>query len=136
MKWTQENEHLLLKVMFETQNMHIDFDKISSAWPGDVKPTPKALKEHLSKYRGKGQGSVTFGMSSRSAPSTPRRKSSANKSAGGDEAGDNDVCDDGAMTPVTPTKRGASGEAATPRKRRATKKTAKETEIAGDRDQA
>ncbi|KAJ5092480.1 hypothetical protein NUU61_007350 [Penicillium alfredii] len=51
MRWTQENENILWKTLFTTQKLNIDLDKLASNWPGDEKPTPKALKEHLSKYR-------------------------------------------------------------------------------------
>ncbi|KAL2862317.1 uncharacterized protein BJX67DRAFT_385692 [Aspergillus lucknowensis] len=87
MRWTKENEELLWHAIFKTQSFHIDLDKISEAWrqfpAGDEKPTPKALKEHLGKYRKSlgGENKITFGMGSKrcvedgaGAPATPRKR--------------------------------------------------------------
>ncbi|PTU25363.1 hypothetical protein P175DRAFT_0472589 [Aspergillus ochraceoroseus IBT 24754] len=65
MRWTKENEEILWRTFFETQNVNIDLDKLANGWPGAEKPTPKALKEHLSKFRKnlRGENTVTFSMS-------------------------------------------------------------------------
>ncbi|KAL2853577.1 hypothetical protein BJX68DRAFT_265044 [Aspergillus pseudodeflectus] len=57
----------LWNTIFKTQSFHIDLDGVAAAWPGDEKPTPKALKEHLSKYRKSlgGDNKITFGMSAK-----------------------------------------------------------------------
>ncbi|PYH99983.1 hypothetical protein BO71DRAFT_424773 [Aspergillus ellipticus CBS 707.79] len=49
----------LLRLIFETQSFSIELDKIAEAWPGEEKPTTKALSEQLGKYRKPGC-SVTF----------------------------------------------------------------------------
>ncbi|BCR95714.1 uncharacterized protein AKAW2_20654A [Aspergillus luchuensis] len=82
-RWTDENKATLLRLIFETQNFQIDLDKIVDAWPGDDKPTGKALSEQLGKYRKPGS-SITFrftkakraapGGSGSSAPNTPTPK--------------------------------------------------------------
>ncbi|KAL4887638.1 hypothetical protein BJY04DRAFT_212666 [Aspergillus karnatakaensis] len=84
MRWTDEKESLLWKTIFNTHAFHIDLDAVSKAWPEEEKPTPKALKEHLSKWRKAGETKVTFGMSAKkgaagdggsgSAPVTPRKR--------------------------------------------------------------
>ncbi|KAI2833595.1 hypothetical protein CBS63078_8777 [Aspergillus niger] len=58
-RWTDENKAALLRLIFETQTFQIDLDKIVDAWPGDDKPTGKALSEQLGKYRKPGS-SITF----------------------------------------------------------------------------
>ncbi|OJZ92506.1 hypothetical protein ASPFODRAFT_123243 [Aspergillus luchuensis CBS 106.47] len=82
-RWTDENKATLLRLIFETQNFQIDLDKIVDAWPGDDKPTGKALSEQLGKYRKPGS-SITFRFtkakraapdgSGSSAPNTPTPK--------------------------------------------------------------
>ncbi|PWY86857.1 hypothetical protein BO70DRAFT_394870 [Aspergillus heteromorphus CBS 117.55] len=89
MRWTEDNKETLLRLIFETQSFVIELDKIADAWPGDEKPTTKALSEQLGKYRKPGC-SVTFsavkkgkGGGAESAPVTPRkrRKSAKAKSS-------------------------------------------------------
>ncbi|GKZ55387.1 hypothetical protein AnigIFM60653_004900 [Aspergillus niger] len=82
-RWTDENKATLLRLIFETQTFQIDLDKIVDAWPGDDKPTGKALSEQLGKYRKPGS-SITFRFtkgkrgapdgSGSSAPNTPTPK--------------------------------------------------------------
>ncbi|XRM39800.1 hypothetical protein ABZX51_003141 [Aspergillus tubingensis] len=82
-RWTDENKATLLRLISETQNLQIDLDKIVDAWPGDDKPTGKALSEQLGKYRKPGS-SITFrytkskraapDASGSSAPNTPTPK--------------------------------------------------------------
>ncbi|KAL3452069.1 hypothetical protein BJX65DRAFT_303782 [Aspergillus insuetus] len=82
MRWTEENKEILWNTIFKTQSFHIDLDVVSATWPGDEKPTPKALKEHLGKYRKSlgGDNKITFGMSAKRSPDDgipvgkPRRK--------------------------------------------------------------
>ncbi|KAL2796391.1 hypothetical protein BJX66DRAFT_336143 [Aspergillus keveii] len=70
MRWTEENKEILWNTIFKTQSFYIDLDVVSATWPGDEKPTPKALKEHLSKYRKSlgGENKITFGMSAKRSP--------------------------------------------------------------------
>ncbi|KAJ0425659.1 hypothetical protein BJY00DRAFT_308390 [Aspergillus carlsbadensis] len=81
MRWTEENKEMLWNTIFKTQSFHLDLDAISVEWPGDEKPTPKALKEHLGKYRKgpSGDNKITFGMSAKHGVPVgkPRRKSAA-----------------------------------------------------------
>ncbi|GKZ22247.1 hypothetical protein AbraIFM66951_007463 [Aspergillus brasiliensis] len=82
-RWTDENKATLLRLLFETQTFQIDLDKIVDAWPGDDKPTGKALSEQLGKYRKPGS-SISFRYtkgkrgapdgSGSSAPNTPTPK--------------------------------------------------------------
>ncbi|BCS19108.1 uncharacterized protein APUU_11936A [Aspergillus puulaauensis] len=101
MRWTQENEEILWQTVFRTHSFHMDLTKIAQEWPGDDKPTPKALKEHLTKYRKSlgGDGRITFGMTGLNAAGTPtgtpRKKGPGPTKKGGDSA------------PATPQKRGA-----------------------------
>ncbi|CEL03133.1 hypothetical protein ASPCAL04290 [Aspergillus calidoustus] len=84
----------LWNTIFKTQSFHIDLDGVAAAWPGDDKPTPKALKEHLSKYRKSlgGDNKITFGMSAKRTADDgvpvgkPRKKAGAG-AAGGTGAG-------------------------------------------------
>ncbi|KAH8429001.1 uncharacterized protein LDX57_006672 [Aspergillus melleus] len=108
MRWTQENEQILLRTIFATQDIHLNLDEIAEAWPGDEKPTPKALSEQLHKYRKNGNGTnkVTFSGAKRKAddsgPVTPRKKASPKKASpkkatpkkGGKEA-QGDAAEDG-----------------------------------------
>ncbi|RDW70906.1 uncharacterized protein DSM5745_08417 [Aspergillus mulundensis] len=111
MRWTEDAEKMLWQTIFNTQSFHLELHKIAEGWPGDEKPTAKALKEHLQKYR-KELGSdckVTFGMTSKasagegSVPVTPRKRATPKKAAG-----------DGAV--VTPKKRGRQPKTSTPAK--------------------
>ncbi|RAL01235.1 uncharacterized protein BO80DRAFT_444681 [Aspergillus ibericus CBS 121593] len=87
MRWTLENEHVLWRTIFETQNLTLDLDKIAEAWLGDDKPTARAIKEHLEKFRkgSKSGNSMTFSMSRKraggddSAVPTPRKKRTSKK---------------------------------------------------------
>ncbi|PYI02463.1 hypothetical protein BO78DRAFT_422509 [Aspergillus sclerotiicarbonarius CBS 121057] len=98
MRWTLENEHVLWRTIFETQNLTLDLDKIADAWPGDDKPTARAIKEHLEKFRRglKSGNSVTFSMSGKrgadddSAVSTPRKKRTPKKVKKEEEDGKDD----------------------------------------------
>ncbi|PWY91690.1 hypothetical protein BO94DRAFT_583624 [Aspergillus sclerotioniger CBS 115572] len=102
MRWTLENEHVLWRTIFETQNLTLDLDKIAEAWPGDDMPTARAIKEHLEKFRRglKSGNSVTFSMGgkraadddSSGAVATPRKKRATKKKVKQeqDEEGEND----------------------------------------------
>ncbi|KAA8644279.1 hypothetical protein EYZ11_002831 [Aspergillus tanneri] len=84
MRWTPDNELTLLRTIFDTQNLHIDIDKIAEFWPGEEKPTPKALEQQLYKYRKnpKCENTVTFSKGRRSGESndgTPRKKRATRK---------------------------------------------------------
>ncbi|KAK6528743.1 hypothetical protein TWF694_003982 [Orbilia ellipsospora] len=53
MKWTAENDHLLLLTLLETHNIKVDGDKIHAAWPKSAgeKPTARAVRERIIKIR-------------------------------------------------------------------------------------
>ncbi|KAL4872549.1 hypothetical protein BDV12DRAFT_193267 [Aspergillus spectabilis] len=107
MRWTDEKENLLWKTIFNTHAFHIDLDVVAKAWPEEEKPTPKALRGHLTKWRKAGDSKITLGMRTK-------------KSGGGGV--------ERAAGTGTPT--------ATPRKRGPNKKTAaKEKEEVTDQDQ-
>ncbi|PYH49980.1 uncharacterized protein BP01DRAFT_378590 [Aspergillus saccharolyticus JOP 1030-1] len=68
----------LWKVIFETQNVILNVDKISKAWPGNDKPSPKVIQRHLERVRKSGSG-ISFQTSQKRAgakhgASTPRKK--------------------------------------------------------------
>ncbi|KAL4919851.1 hypothetical protein BDW62DRAFT_199572 [Aspergillus aurantiobrunneus] len=104
MRWTKEAEEMLWQTVFKTHTFHMDLAQISKAWPGDDKPTPKALKEHMAKYRKKlgGDTRITFGMGSKkdtegsTVIATPRKRRASGK--------------DGDSAPATPTKNRMPGE--------------------------
>ncbi|KAL4784219.1 hypothetical protein BJX76DRAFT_357295 [Aspergillus varians] len=84
MRWNKENEDILWKTAFRIHAFRMDLDRISEAWPGPEKPTPKALKEHLTKYRKTlgDDNKITFGM----ATNVTSRKRGRSKKSGGDGA--------------------------------------------------
>ncbi|KAK5696390.1 hypothetical protein LTS12_028571, partial [Elasticomyces elasticus] len=73
MRWSTENENILWRTIFQTQTLNLELDKVSEAWPGDEKPTPKALKEKLDKYRRNASNNVTFSMGKNPSVSSPRK---------------------------------------------------------------
>ncbi|PYH34164.1 uncharacterized protein BO87DRAFT_425942 [Aspergillus neoniger CBS 115656] len=119
MRWTPENEELLWRTIFETQTLTLDLDKIAEGWPGDDKPTAKALKEHLAKYRKGIKSGISFSMNWKrpaddsSATPTPKKRRATKK------VKEEEVSDDGPTTP-------------TPKKNRQTKKMVKEEEVSDD----
>ncbi|RVD88455.1 uncharacterized protein DFL_002640 [Arthrobotrys flagrans] len=52
-KWTAENDHLLLLTLLETHSVRVDGEKIRAAWPsnGSEIPTARAIKERITKIR-------------------------------------------------------------------------------------
>ncbi|KAL4938395.1 hypothetical protein BDV06DRAFT_226026 [Aspergillus oleicola] len=109
MRWTKEAEETLWQTIFNTQTINLELDKISEAWPENDKPTPKALKEHLQRYRKAGECKVTFSLGKKgaasggnSAPATPRKRGTAAKKTNGTDGGTESA-------PVTPRKRGTPG---------------------------
>ncbi|KAK6341001.1 hypothetical protein TWF696_009313 [Orbilia brochopaga] len=52
-KWTAENDHLLLLTLLETHNIKVDGEKIRSAWPQSAgeQPTARAIRERIVKIR-------------------------------------------------------------------------------------
>ncbi|KAK6521195.1 hypothetical protein TWF506_001420 [Arthrobotrys conoides] len=52
-KWTAENDHLLLLTLLETHSVKIDGEKIRAAWPlnGSEIPTARAIRERITKIR-------------------------------------------------------------------------------------
>ncbi|KAL3459118.1 hypothetical protein BJX64DRAFT_291515 [Aspergillus heterothallicus] len=69
MRWNEENKEILWNTIFKTQSFHLDLDTISAEWPGEEKPTPKAIKEFLGRYRKSlgGDNKITFGMNAKRA---------------------------------------------------------------------
>ncbi|CAK48250.1 hypothetical protein CBS115989_5502 [Aspergillus niger] len=123
MRWTPENEDLLWRTIFETQTLNLDLDKIAEGWPGDDKPTAKALKEHLGKYRKGIKSGITFSMNvkrpaddSSATPSPKKRRAATKQKAKGEEVSDN-----GSAT-------------LSPRKKRSTMKKVKYEEVSEESD--
>ncbi|KAK6351079.1 hypothetical protein TWF718_004252 [Orbilia javanica] len=52
-KWTAENDHLLLLTLLETHSVRVDGEKIRAAWPsnGGEVPTARAIRERIVKIR-------------------------------------------------------------------------------------
>ncbi|PLN78756.1 hypothetical protein BDW42DRAFT_174314 [Aspergillus taichungensis] len=83
-KWTPENDQLLLLKILETHELSVDTKKVADAWPaGESHPTPRAITERLVRMRqmvkqtnkegSEGHFSIGKGGSSTSTPSTPRK---------------------------------------------------------------
>ncbi|GFF35295.1 hypothetical protein IFM61606_02852 [Aspergillus udagawae] len=80
MRWTPENDQLLLLKILETHDLSVDTNKVASAWPGadeNEKPTPRAIRERLVKMRqivkASGSDGFTIGSKTGSETSTPKK---------------------------------------------------------------
>ncbi|RAL12104.1 uncharacterized protein BO97DRAFT_425030 [Aspergillus homomorphus CBS 101889] len=78
MRWTEDKKKLLWELIFETQTFTLDLQKVSEAWPGDDKPTARAIERHLDNYRKSGSG-VSFQKGQKradtgSGAATPRKR--------------------------------------------------------------
>ncbi|PLB45245.1 hypothetical protein P170DRAFT_479764 [Aspergillus steynii IBT 23096] len=90
MKWTPENDQLLLLKILETHDLSVDTKRVADAWPinedsgkKNDRPTPRAITERLVRMRqivkstGTGtsstDGHFSIGKGTGSAPSTPRK---------------------------------------------------------------
>ncbi|EAU35309.1 predicted protein [Aspergillus terreus NIH2624] len=92
MKWTPENDQLLLLKILETHDLSVDTKRVAEAWPkGDNKPTPRAITERLVRMRqivkassngSDGHFSIGKGTAN-SAASTPRKPRSTSTPKGG-----------------------------------------------------
>ncbi|KAK6812018.1 hypothetical protein RU639_012244 [Aspergillus parasiticus] len=54
MRWTSENDQLLLLKILETHDLSVDTKRVAEAWPGtdsSNRPTPRAITERLVKMR-------------------------------------------------------------------------------------
>ncbi|OOO12907.1 hypothetical protein OAory_01006560 [Aspergillus oryzae] len=54
MRWTPENDQLLLLKILETHDLSVDTKRVAEAWPGtdsSNRPTPRAITERLVKMR-------------------------------------------------------------------------------------
>ncbi|KAK1143412.1 hypothetical protein N8T08_006740 [Aspergillus melleus] len=84
-KWTPENDQLLLLKILETHDLSVDPKRVADAWPTTVengkeidRPTPRAITERLVRMRkttcnsNDGHFSISKGNNA-SGPSTPRR---------------------------------------------------------------
>ncbi|KAI9774806.1 MAG: hypothetical protein M1840_000022 [Geoglossum simile] len=101
-RWTIENDHLLLLKLLETNpSLTVDGKKIAAAWPtdrGEV-PTPRAITEHIITIRKKAtdgsattpRGKKTTNPTSASNPTTPtkRRRSKVTKNVKFESLSDN-----------------------------------------------
>ncbi|KAL2001445.1 hypothetical protein VTN02DRAFT_1761 [Thermoascus thermophilus] len=84
MKWTPENDHILLLKILETHEISLDVKKVAAAWPGTddgAKPTPRAITERLVRLRQmvKSGGSANFSIGK--GKGTPRKPGSNTSSA-------------------------------------------------------
>ncbi|KAF3931772.1 hypothetical protein ABW19_dt0203426 [Dactylella cylindrospora] len=51
-KWTAENDHILLLTLLETHNIKVDGEKIIKAWPSaGERPTARAIRERIIKIK-------------------------------------------------------------------------------------
>ncbi|PTU23481.1 hypothetical protein P175DRAFT_0500040 [Aspergillus ochraceoroseus IBT 24754] len=84
MKWTAENDQLLLLKILETHDLSVDTKRVAEAWPslpGQDLPTPRAITERLVRMRqlvksnnnAEARFSIAKGTGSSSAHSTPRK---------------------------------------------------------------
>ncbi|RHZ72345.1 hypothetical protein CDV55_104519 [Aspergillus turcosus] len=80
MRWTPENDQLLLLKILETHELSVDANKVAAAWPGtddNEKPTPRAIKERLVKMRqivkASGGDGFAIGVKAGSETSTPKK---------------------------------------------------------------
>ncbi|EAW08475.1 uncharacterized protein ACLA_032100 [Aspergillus clavatus NRRL 1] len=79
MRWTSENDQLLLLKILETHELSVDSNKVAAAWPGtdpNERPTPRAIRERLVKMRQivKASGSDGFSIGGNTAGNTPTPK--------------------------------------------------------------
>ncbi|KAL6231058.1 hypothetical protein BDW75DRAFT_248198 [Aspergillus navahoensis] len=104
MRWTPENDQLLLLKILETHDIRLDPKKVAEVWPtieGQDKPTPRAITERLVRMRAMikpvnsnsssliGSPASKRGRKSGSSNSTPRpeqRKNAADGSGNGKKA--------------------------------------------------
>ncbi|PKY04742.1 hypothetical protein P168DRAFT_281119 [Aspergillus campestris IBT 28561] len=80
-KWTPEKDQLLLLKILETHELSVDTKKVADAWPGESRPTPRAITERLVRMRQMvkqsskegSEGHFSIGKGGSSNPSTPRK---------------------------------------------------------------
>ncbi|GAQ11554.1 hypothetical protein ALT_8875 [Aspergillus lentulus] len=89
MRWTPENDQLLLLKILETHDLSVDTNKVASAWPGtddNEKPTPRAIRERLVKMRqivkASGSDGFTIGGSETSTPKKAKKTATPIKTPG------------------------------------------------------
>ncbi|KAF3479815.1 uncharacterized protein GIQ15_06791 [Arthroderma uncinatum] len=86
MRWTSENDQLLLIKFIETHDITVDTKKISEAWPAtsdDNRPTPRAITERIHKIRSLAKAAAAKnGVSSTSTPATPASRKRGPKAGG------------------------------------------------------
>ncbi|KAJ5402336.1 uncharacterized protein N7487_008232 [Penicillium crustosum] len=69
-KWDSTADQTLLAKILETHDLSVDAARVSEAWPAqenDQKPTPRAIKERLSRIK----ENVRLGNAAGSGPSSP-----------------------------------------------------------------
>ncbi|KAJ5705297.1 hypothetical protein N7536_000986 [Penicillium majusculum] len=87
-KWDSAADQTLLAKILETHDLSVDAARVAEAWPtqdNDHKPTPRAIKERLSRIR----ENVRLGSAAGSGPSspvtpkkrTPRKKANENSAS-------------------------------------------------------
>ncbi|ODM15304.1 hypothetical protein SI65_09245 [Aspergillus cristatus] len=77
-KWTPENDQLLLLKILETHDLSVNTKKVAEAWPATDakdKPTPRAITERLVRMRQTARASSgnAGGFAIKSAPATPKK---------------------------------------------------------------
>ncbi|KAJ5676089.1 hypothetical protein N7462_008986 [Penicillium macrosclerotiorum] len=79
-RWTAAADQTLLLKIIETHELSVDTAKVAAAWPDDAeaKPTPRAIKERISKIR---ELSKTSGLGITSNTSTPSKRGRGGRKA-------------------------------------------------------
>ncbi|KAJ5989198.1 hypothetical protein N7481_004408 [Penicillium waksmanii] len=72
-RWTAENDQILLAKMIEAHDFSVDTAKMATLWPGDEesRPTARAIKERIAKIK---EISKTSSASILAGPSTPAKR--------------------------------------------------------------
>ncbi|CAI7613574.1 unnamed protein product [Penicillium pancosmium] len=72
-RWTAENDQILLAKMIEAHDFSVDTAKMATLWPGDEesRPTARAIKERIAKIKEISKASSANGLA---GPSTPAKR--------------------------------------------------------------
>ncbi|KAJ5386301.1 hypothetical protein N7509_008842 [Penicillium cosmopolitanum] len=72
-RWTAENDQILLAKMIEAHDFSVDTAKMATLWPGDEesRPTARAIKERIAKIKEISKASSANGPA---GPSTPAKR--------------------------------------------------------------
>ncbi|KAK2766227.1 hypothetical protein FQN54_007743 [Arachnomyces sp. PD_36] len=79
-RWTPQNDQLLLLKILETHKLSVDTKKVAESWPKNNPegvPTPRAIEQRLIKIRNesKAEFSIAKGKNTGSTETTPRKGS-------------------------------------------------------------